>query len=128
MLNRITVCKTILQIHLSQLVKTAESSRRTPLWRNRPAKVVLEYRIELPPNFVPVATGPERIELGKPGSASYFRHMEVEPGVLSLEYELTLPVEEVSPSDYGKLVELQKELSKLSASRIILKQQQRTNP
>ena len=115
-------------LYLSQLVKTAESSRRTPLWRNRPAKVVLEYRIELPPNFVPVATGPERIELGKPGSASYFRHMEVGPGVLSLEYELTLPVEEVSPSDYGKLVELQKELSKLSASRIILKQQQRTNP
>lgn len=113
---------------LSRLVKTAESNRKTPLWRNRPSKVMLEYRIELPPNFVPVAAGPERFEFGTPGSAAFFRHMEEGPGVLSLEYELTLPVEEVSPADYGKLVELQKELSKLSASRIILKQQKRTNP
>ncbi|WP_294505453.1 DUF3857 domain-containing protein [uncultured Victivallis sp.] len=113
---------------LSRLVKTAESSRKTPLWRNRPAKVMLEYRIELPRNFIPVAAGPDRLELGKPGSATFFRHMEEGPGVLSLEYELALPVEEISPADYGRLVELQKALSKLSASRIILKQQKRINP
>ena len=89
---------------------------------------MLEYRIELPRNFIPVAAGPDRLELGKPGSATFFRHMEEGPGVLSLEYELALPVEEISPADYGRLVELQKALSKLSASRIILKQQKRINP
>ncbi|MBS1372254.1 MAG: DUF3857 domain-containing protein [Lentisphaeria bacterium] len=113
--------------YLSDLVKTAASGRKTPLWRNRPSRVTLEYRFELPSNFIAVATGPDRTEFGKPGTASFHRYVEEGPGTLSLEYSLTLPVEAVSPADYGKLVELQKELSKLSASRIILKQKQQAD-
>ncbi len=113
---------------LSNMVKTASSTRRTPLWRNGPAKTVLEYRIEMPGNFVPVGLGPERFELGRPGTAAFYRHVEEASGTISLEYGLTLPVESVPPVDYGRLVELQRELSKLSSSRIILKQQQGVKP
>lgn len=107
---------------LSSGVGTALSTRRTPLWRGKSEKTLFEYRIELPENFVPLGLGPERFELGRPGSAAFFRRMEEIPGAIRLEYSLTLPVESLPPAEYGRLVELQKELSKLSMSRIILKQ------
>ena len=107
---------------LADRVRTAVSSRRTPLWRNSPSKIVLTYRVELPPNFTPVGLGPQEEELGKPGSALFYRHVEETAGTIAVECGLTLPVESVPPVEYGRLVLLQKELSKLSASRVILRQ------
>jgi len=108
---------------LADRVKTASSSRRTPLWRNSPSKIMLDYRVELPPNFAPVGFGPEKWEFGKPGTVDFYRQTEAGPGTLRIECGLTLPVELVPATDYGKLVSLQKELSKLSMSRIVLRQQ-----
>jgi len=109
---------------LADRVRTAASSRKTPLWRNSTSKIELDYRVELPANFIPVGLGPERWEFGKPGSVDFYRQVEGGTGTLRIECGLTLPVELVPATDYGKLVALQKELSKLSASRIILRQRQ----
>ncbi|MDR0932181.1 MAG: DUF3857 domain-containing protein [Victivallales bacterium] len=107
---------------LSDLVKTAAANRKTPFWRNRPSGVSVEYRIALPPNFVVAASGPALLKIGETGSVFFSRRIEKYVGVLAIEYNLALPVELISPLEYGTLIELQKELSKLSESRIILEQ------
>lgn len=105
---------------LAAMISTAESERRTPAWRNTPARLSIEYQIELPPGYEVVRDRPERFELGRFGSAAFYEYFEPARGALRIDCGLSLPVELTAPEDYGKLVELQRELSKLSAGRVIL--------
>ncbi len=105
---------------LASRIITAGSERRTPFWRNSPGRIELEYRIEIPRNFEVVRDRPEAVELGSFGSALFYEYFEPGVDLLRLECGLTLPVEQVAPLDYGKLVNLQRELTKLSADRILL--------
>lgn len=105
---------------LAQRVATAEKSRRTPVWRNKPSRISLEYRIHLPSGYRVVADRPERKELGSFGSSAFYEYFEPGESTLRIDCGLTLPVELVPPLDYNKLTELQRELSKLASSRIIL--------
>ena len=105
-----------------RLVNTADSSRRTPLWRNGAQRLSIEYRIELPDNFEPVRKYPSRLEFGSYGSANFTRVFHHGDGVLLIDNTLTLPVELVRPLDYRILVELQRQLSGLELQRIVLKQ------
>ncbi len=106
----------------ARLVNTADSARRTPLWRNGAQRLSIEYRIELPDNFVPVRKQPARLEFGTYGSANFIRVFHRGDGVLLIDNTLALPVELVRPLDYGVLVELQRQLSGLAMQRIVLKQ------
>ena len=67
-----------------------------------------------------VRNRPKRLELGRFGSAAFYQYFDPSRGTLRIDCGLSLPVELTAPEDYGKLVELQRELSKLSAGRVIL--------
>ncbi len=107
---------------LSGMVQTASSIRKTPLWRNTAAKTTAEYRVELPRGFRTVDLGQARLESGRVGSAHFYRYVTGEEDAFQIECGVTLPVEFVASLDYDRLTEVQKDVSDISASRIILQQ------
>ena len=103
------------------LIHTADAARRTPFWRNRPDRLSMEYRIELPAGYRVVDARPERIELGRFGSAGYYEYREMSGDTLLIDSGLSLPVEWIRPLDYVELISLQRELTRLAARRVILR-------
>ncbi len=105
---------------LAGLVRTAEKSRKTPVLCGDRYEYKRNYRITLPEGYRAVEDRPRRSASGEAGTTEYV--CEFEPGkrVLRVEASLTRPIELIRPEEYGKLVALQEELSKLSSERVIL--------
>ena len=61
------------------------------------------------------------VELGRRNSGYFVEHTTVNRDRIVIDAKLALPVELIQPQDYVELVNLQKDLSSLSAKRIILK-------
>ncbi len=103
-------------------VRTAATARKTPFLRSGFSLDELEYRINIPAGYEVVKTMPAVRESGAFGTAAFYQYFNIGENMLAIDYGLTLPVEVVSQDNYLKLVNLQRELTKLSGSSIILKQ------
>ena len=110
------------------MVRTADSARKTPYWRNHPSRLAMEYRIGPPPGYRPADARPARIELGRFGSAGYYEYRSFADGTLRIDTGLALPVELVRPVGYPELAAMQKELSKPAAGWVILRYDAAANP
>jgi len=106
-------------------VRTASTMRKTPYLRGSFSLDELEYRISIPAGYEAVRTMPAVRESGAFGTAAFYQYFNIGDKSLAIDYGLTLPVEVVSQENYLKLVNLQRELTRLSGCSIILKQEKK---
>ena len=115
-----------MQFELPGAAATARSlgavgaKRCTPFLRSHAVDRSVRYEISLPENCHVIRRRPARERLGKRNRACYQADTVEKRGMLTIDTQLTLPVELVQPLDYNELVDLQRDLNSLSHRRVIL--------
>ena len=105
---------------MANSVGAVDVGRRTPALRNSSIRTVLKYRIEVPAEFTLEQRRPARVELGRRSSGYFTENTSFLQNRIAIDSRLVLPAELIQPCDYVELVDLQRDLVRPSARRIVL--------